>query len=53
MDIQELRKQINQIDAQLVKTFEDRMHVALEIAKYKKENGLPVFDMSNQLFQGE
>lgn len=48
MDIQELRKQINQIDEQLVKNFEARMHVALEIAKYKKENNLPVFDPARE-----
>ncbi|MBP3647928.1 MAG: chorismate mutase [Clostridia bacterium] len=48
MDIQDLRKQINEIDAQLVKLFDDRMHVALEIAKYKKENGLPVFDPARE-----
>ena len=44
MDIQELRSQINQIDEQLVRLFDARMKVALEIGKYKKENGLPVFD---------
>ena len=44
MDIQELRQKINEIDAQLLKQFDERMHVALEIAKYKKENGLPVYD---------
>ena len=48
MDIQELRKQINEIDAQLVKNFDDRMRVALEIAKYKKENGMPVFDPARE-----
>ncbi len=48
MDIQELRKQINEIDAQLVKNFENRMHVALQIAQYKKENGLPVFDPARE-----
>ena len=48
MDIQELRKQINEIDASLVKNFEDRMHVALEIAKYKKENHLPVYDPARE-----
>ena len=48
MDIQELRKQINEIDAALVRNFENRMHVALEIAKYKKENHLPVFDPARE-----
>ena len=48
MDIQELRKKINDIDGQLVKAFDARMRVALEIARYKKENGLPVFDPARE-----
>ena len=48
MDIQELRNQINAIDERLVKDFEARMKVALEIGKYKKENGLPVFDPARE-----
>ena len=48
VDIQELRKQINEIDEQLVRNFNDRMHVALEIAKYKKENAMPVFDPARE-----
>lgn len=48
MDIQELRRQINIIDEQLVQSFDARMKVALEIAKYKKENGLPVFDPARE-----
>ena len=48
MDIQELRKQINAIDAELVRCFDARMKVALEIGKYKKENGLPVFDPARE-----
>ena len=48
MDIQELRKQINEIDQQLVQNFDARMKVALEIAKYKKETGMPVFDPARE-----
>ena len=48
MNIDELRKQINEIDAELVKAFDARMKVALEIGKYKKENGLPVFDPARE-----
>ena len=48
MNIQDLRVKINQIDEQLVKTFEERMQVSLEIAKYKKENGMPVFDPARE-----
>ena len=42
MDIQELRKQIDVIDDELVQLFCRRMQVAEQIAEYKKENGLPI-----------
>lgn len=44
MDIQKLREEINQIDTQLVELFIKRMDTAANIAKYKLENQLPVFD---------
>ena len=43
MEIDELRKQIDNIDDQLVKLFAERMDVASEIAKYKKINKLPIY----------
>lgn len=42
MDLQELRKQIDEIDDQLIPLFIRRMHVAAAIGAYKKEHGLPV-----------
>ena len=44
MDIQELRREIDGVDRDLVKLFERRMHLAAEIADYKKKNRLPVQD---------
>jgi len=44
MDIKELREEINQIDTQLVELFIKRMNTAADIAKYKIDNKLPVFD---------
>ena len=44
MDIQALREQINQCDVTLSNAFVKRMEIAAEIAKYKKENNLPVLD---------
>lgn len=43
MDIQELRKEIDGIDDQLVKLFGQRMEVASRIADFKRENNLPIF----------
>ena len=44
MDMDELRKQIDHIDDQLVKLFVQRMDVAEKIGAYKKANNLPIFD---------
>lgn len=44
MGMDDLRKQINEIDDKMVALFEERMKVAGEIGKYKAENGLPIFD---------
>lgn len=38
-----LRKEIDEIDAQLLTLFERRMDVARQVGAYKKERGLPVF----------
>ena len=42
MDLNELRKEIDSIDDELVKLFCQRMQVAEKIAEYKKENNLPI-----------
>ena len=44
MDLNDYRKQINEIDAQLVDLFEARMEVSKNIAAYKKQAGLPTRD---------
>ena len=44
MDIEELRKEIDGIDKELVSLFVKRMDVAAEVAAFKKENGRPVLD---------
>ena len=48
MDLNELRLEIDDIDAQLVKLFGQRMDVAARIADYKKENNLPIFVPSRE-----
>ena len=42
MDLQDLRKEIDSIDDELVRLFGQRMEIAAKIADYKKENGLPI-----------
>ena len=43
MDIQDLRKEIDNIDEELVTLFCRRMNVSAQVAEYKKENNLPIF----------
>lgn len=43
-----IRKEINQIDSQLIPLFIHRMQLSQEIGKIKKENGLPVFDAARE-----
>ena len=42
MDIQDLRKEIDGIDSQLVALFVKRMGISAQVAAYKRENGLPI-----------
>ena len=44
MDLKDYRQQIDDIDRELTRLFQERMQVAGGIARYKKENGLPVLD---------
>ncbi len=48
MELQELRKQIDEIDRTLVPLFLRRMSVAAGVAEYKRRNGLPVLDPSRE-----
>ena len=48
MDITSLRDEISQIDQELVALFVRRMHVAAQIADYKKEHSLPVLDETRE-----
>ena len=43
-DLTEIRKDINDIDEQLVRLFKARMDCAKEVGEYKKENNIPVFN---------
>ncbi len=46
MDLEELRKQIDEIDTQMCDLFAKRMQVVSEVGRYKKENNLPVYHPS-------
>ena len=48
MELGELRKQLDEIDARIVALYEQRMAVCGEVAEYKIESGKPVFDKKRE-----
>ena len=48
VDLQESRKQIDEIDSQIIDLFERRMEVASNVADYKIATGKPVFDRERE-----
>ena len=48
MDINELRKDIDRIDEELVSLIRERMETAAKIGEYKRENNLPVYDPARE-----
>ncbi len=48
MELNELRQQIDKIDAEMVRLFCARMEVASRVADYKKENHLPILQPSRE-----
>lgn len=48
LDLLELRKDIDEIDSQIVELYEKRMEVSSKVAQYKIENGKKVFDKERE-----
>ncbi|MDO4333162.1 MAG: prephenate dehydratase [Eubacteriales bacterium] len=48
MDLLELRSQIDSIDSQIVKLYEERMDICKQVAQFKIENGKKVFDKARE-----
>lgn len=44
LNLNNIRKEIDDIDTQIADLFKHRMEKSLEVAKYKQENNLPVFN---------
>ena len=44
LDIDTIRKNINQLDDDLLRMFNQRAALALEIGEVKKQHGLPIYD---------
>ncbi len=48
MDLQICRSEISQIDDQIVNLFQRRMALTKEVAQFKKENRLPIYDSERE-----
>lgn len=49
MTLENLRREITDIDREIMKLFEKRMNIAKEIAKIKKQIGLDILDKDREL----
>ncbi len=47
-DLDKLRKQIDALDAEILKSFEERQQVSAQIAAYKEEKHLPITDQTRE-----
>ena len=47
-DLNETRKKINEIDSAMAKLFVDRMNLCKDVAEFKKENSMPIFDSNRE-----
>ena len=43
-DLKDIRKKINEVDKKIASLFEERMNLSRDVAKYKQEHALPIFD---------
>ena len=48
MDLNELRKEIDAVDAEIVRLFEKRMEISERMAAYKQKAGIPVRDQERE-----
>ena len=48
MDLNSIRQEIDQIDDQIVKLLEERMHLVEEVVAYKKASGKPILDSKRE-----
>ncbi len=47
-DLNDIRKDINEIDKEMAKLFCKRMSLSKSVAEYKKENSIPIFDENRE-----
>ena len=48
MNLEELRKNINELDAQILTNFSERMECCRQVALYKQEHGMQIFQTDRE-----
>ena len=48
LDLEEIRSKIDQIDRKLIELIEERLEIVREVALYKKENNMKIFDRNRE-----
>lgn len=48
LNLEDIRKNIDRIDKEMAKLFEERMNVVMKVAEYKKINNIPVKDKARE-----
>jgi monofunctional chorismate mutase len=48
MNLDELRKAIDEIDLEMMELFKKRMELSYMVGEYKKENHLPILDLARE-----
>ena len=48
MNLDELRQQIDGIDSEIIRLFQDRMDISSKIAEYKRDNNLKIKDPARE-----
>jgi len=44
MNLNDLRRQIDRIDDELIRLFQQRMDIAAKVARYKQQHNIPIYD---------
>lgn len=49
MDLESYRKQIDEVDLELMELFKKRMRISKAIGDYKKDHDMPIFDAGREI----
>lgn len=47
-NLEQMRREIDLIDERIIDAFKERMNLSAKMAKYKKENNLPILDADRE-----